>query len=112
VLSGYPSASGTFSFWVRVSDARPSSVDQLLSLIVNSSTNNPHLIITSPKWLGHGQFQFTLDTAASIKYTPQISTNLKTWIPMDSFSGSGGPLTIVADSATNTPRFYRVKIGP
>lgn len=111
VLSGYPTASGNFSFWVRVTDSRPASVDQLLSLTVFASTNNPHLLLTAPRWNGQGQFQFTLDTASGVKYTLQVSSDLKTWTSLGSFTGTGGPLTIIDDNAFANPRLYRIKIG-
>jgi hypothetical protein len=112
VLSGYPTASGTYSFWVRAADMTPSRQDQLLSLTVIASTNNPHLLLTAPKWDGSSSFQFTLDTAMGVNYTVQVSTNLKNWAPVSTLDGSGGPFTFVDRTAVIGPRFYRVMITP
>jgi hypothetical protein len=111
-LSGKPTASGTSYFWVRVTDTTPQTLDQLFSVTIIGSTNNPGVVITSPKHLTNG-FQFTINAAAGVNYTVQTSSDLKAWTSTDTISGSGGPITIT-DLATGSanPRFYRVKVGP
>ena len=74
---------------------------------------NQALVLTGPKWLGNGQFQFTINTLAGVNYTIQTSTNFTNWISVLEFDGSGGPVMIVDPNGATSPyRFYRVKVGP
>jgi hypothetical protein len=65
-------------------------------------------VLTAPRGLGNGQFQFSFNTLAGTNYTIQYSTTLTNWIPLLAFRGSGGPETITDPNATNRSRFYRV----
>jgi hypothetical protein len=110
-ISGTPVNAGTSSFIARVTDATLATADQVLSLTVASSTNNPVIVLNSVQYK-NGQFQFTFNTAPGTSYTLQVSTNLLTWASVSTFNGSGGPLTVSDLTAGSSPRFYRLKIGP
>ncbi len=104
---------GTNYFWVRVTDSLAASVDQLLSLTLQGAVNQQGVFIGQPKWLGHGEFSYNFNTVAGVSYTVMVSADLKTWTPVASFTGSGGPLNIVDYTAgASGTRYYRVKSGP
>ncbi len=112
------------------SDPQAPSTNIITTVVTNTDafdTLNPHLsatnsftvivnqalVLTGPKWLGNGQFQFTINTLAGVNYTIQTSTNFTNWISVLEFDGSGGPVMIVDPNGATSPyRFYRVKVGP
>ena len=57
------------------------------------------------------QFRFNLSTTTDdALYTIETSTNLVDWVPLLTFTGTGGPITITDNSAgTNPYQFYRVR---
>jgi hypothetical protein len=67
--------------------------------------------LTSPRWNGPGQFQFTF-TVTGLIYTVQYSSNLVTWFSWVTLDGTGGPLTLIDPGAINHARFYRVQVAP
>jgi hypothetical protein len=112
LLSGTLTTSGAFNFTVEVADSLGGIYDQPLSLTINASVPSA-VILTAPTWLGSGEFIFTFNSRASVDYTIQASIDLETWIPVLTFSGADGPVTIIDPNATGTgQRFYRVKIEP
>jgi len=99
--NSYPGAVGAVSFKTRSSFA------------LRTAQSNPGLLLTGPRWLGNGEFQYTFNTAAGVNYTLQVSADLKNWVPIVTLDGSGGPLTVTdPNTAGNRQRFYRVKAGP
>jgi hypothetical protein len=65
-------------------------------------------VLTSPRWLGNGQFRFSFNTMAGTNYTFQYSTTLTNWLSLLTFRASGGLETLTDPNATNRSRFYRV----
>jgi predicted ribonuclease YlaK len=112
VISGTPVNSGTNRFIVRVTDAASATANQLLTLVVNASTNQQVIVLNQATQLANGQFQFTFNTASGVSYIIQYSTNLTDWTSVSILSGFGGPLTVSDLTATDKQRFYRVKAGP
>jgi hypothetical protein len=114
VISGTPGLSGTnFEFIVQVTDASTNSAQQLLSLTIVGSSNVPAIVLTAPKLLGDGQFEFIFNTVSGGNYTIQYCTTLGDWIDLMTLGGSGAPLTIIdPNPAGSGERFYRVKTGP
>jgi hypothetical protein len=75
--------------------------------------NGPGL--ASPGILSKGQFQFLLNGAAGQNYTIQMSTNLGStnWTSLYVTNcASSGSFYVTDGNATNSARFYRVKVGP
>jgi hypothetical protein len=114
VISGTPLVSGGFWFVVRVTDSVLATNDCLLGMAINNVTNYPTAIITAPKRLSNGQFQFSFNTAEGTNYTILYATNLSgTWIPALTIVGPGTPITVIDPNATaGGTRFYRLKMGP
>ena len=110
VISGIPATNGLFNFIVQVSDAKLSSADQSLGLLINPK---PSLSATAK--ISGTQFQFLLNGAANQNYTLQISTNLSStnWTSLfTTNSATSDSFRITDPNATNQQRFYRVLIGP
>ncbi|HUA39200.1 MAG TPA: putative Ig domain-containing protein [Candidatus Sulfopaludibacter sp.] len=110
VISGAPVSAGTSYFIAQVTDSTTATANQLLSLTVMASTNNPVVALNSTQFK-NGQFQFTFNSAPATIYTLQVSTNLVNWASVSTITGSGGPLTVSDLTAGSSPRFYRVKVG-
>ena len=84
------------------------SATNSFTVIVNNA-----LILTKPRWLGNGEFQFSFNTSPGVRYTILYSTNLTNWIPVLAFDGPGGEVDIIDPNAGASPRrFYRVRAGP
>jgi hypothetical protein len=113
IISGTPSSNGVYYFYVRATDVLSNTVDQALSLTVNTGTVGPSVLLTGPKRFANGQFQFTFNSISGTNYTVLFSAELTNWTTLRSLVGAGG-LTNILDStaAAANRRFYRVKIGP
>jgi hypothetical protein len=110
-INGTPTTSGTFNFTVRVTDISPTNVDQALSITINPAPGS-QTVIENPQMLADGQFQFSFNTFTGTNYTVLYSTNLTSWIPVLTFRGPGGMMTIIDPNATHPVQFYRIRIGP
>jgi hypothetical protein len=111
VLSGTPSVSGTYNFWIGVFDNAQSQnvVTQMLSLTIRVNSGPTLGLVSRPS---ASQLQFQINGSAGQNYTIQTSTNLINWgqvrvtnAPSDSFS-------VLLNNATNNPAFYRILVGP
>jgi hypothetical protein len=112
VISGYNPAFPNYTWSPGLGDTAFADGQAVRQNFIGTVTNQG-LLLTAPAWLGSGEFQFTFDTASNVNYTIQYSTTLKNWIPVLTFDGDGGPLTIIDPNASGSSRrFYRVKIGP
>ena len=110
-LSGIACAAGTSCFIVNVTDALNATTTQVIAITVNPSSLPLVVSITGPSVLANGQFQFTVPAAAGTNYTVLFSTDLVTWTPILTFTGSGTPETIIDPSAPGSHRrFYRVRV--
>ncbi|MCS7337981.1 MAG: putative Ig domain-containing protein [Verrucomicrobiae bacterium] len=107
-IFGTPTTNGTFNFTVRVTDSLLNYTTKAFTITV---APRPGLapVIESPRRLPTGEFQFQFNTLSGATYTLLYSTNLVHWMPIITFRGSGGPITII-DPNTGAPvRFYRVR---
>ncbi len=68
-------------------------------------------LITSPHRISSSQFGFNLNGASNVNYTVQVSTNPAStnWTSLFSLQLTNSVFPIVDTTATNSPRFYRVK---
>ena len=73
----------------------------------------PPPTISSPARLG-GQFHMTVNGSAGQNYTIQLSTNLGStnWISLLITNSAASSFLFTDPNATNSPRFYRVLVGP
>jgi hypothetical protein len=112
ILSGYPTATGTFSFSIQANDpySPMDYASQSFSLII---ATNLSPLLTGPARLANGQFQFSFYAAAGQSYTIQYSTTLTDWTNLVTLQGSGGPMSFSPSTlvGTDSRRFYRVKAG-
>ena len=110
IISGTPTGSGTYYFYVRAIDSTAATADHLLSLTI---TNKPVITLTGATRLTNGEFQFKFNTSAGATYAIQSSSNLLNWSLLLDLSGSGVPLTVMDPGATtNRRQFYRVEVLP
>ena len=67
------------------------------------------LLLTAPKLMAGGQFQFGFDTASGLDYSVEYSTDLTHWFPLVTLGGIGLPLTLIDPNTAGSPeRFYRI----
>jgi hypothetical protein len=111
VLSGIPNAAGTYNFWVGVFDnAQPQNiVTQMLSLTIGANSGPMLGLATKPS---ASPFQFRINGTAGQNYTIQTSTNLMNWGLVRVTNAPSDSFTVLVNSATNNPAFYRVLVGP
>jgi len=110
-IDGTPTTNGTFNFTVRVTDSSPTNVQKALSITVNSAPSQEP-VIEEPQRTVDGQFQFSFNTFAGTNYTLLYSTTLTNWLPILTFRGPGGVMTIIDPNTTDPVRFYRIRVGP
>jgi uncharacterized GH25 family protein len=98
-LSAYPGAAGL------------TMVAAMTSFPLTSSSGAPRL--DQAVRLSNTQFRFQLSGAASQTYTVQVLTNLAStnWSTLMTTNLSANSAFIQDNQATNTQRFYRVKVG-
>jgi uncharacterized repeat protein (TIGR03803 family) len=107
-----------------VSNAFPANQGLYVVVVTNlygSVTSAPAMLTVSPLPLSapqsaaNGQFQFSFDTVTGVNYTVQYSASLSQadWIPLLTFEGYGGPITVIdPNAAGSSQRFYRVALSP
>lgn len=111
-ISGVPSASGTNSFIVRLTDNNSTSVTRTFTLITGPNTR-PSL--GSAVKSSGAQFEFLLNGASGQNYTLQLSTNLSSgnWISLFTTNNpTTGSFPVTDPNATNQQGFYRILVGP
>ena len=74
----------------------------------------PAPTISSPARLPGGQFHMTVNGSAGQNYTIQLSTNLGStnWTSLLVTNSATSSFLFTDPNATNSPRFYRVLVGP
>ena len=110
-LSGTPLSAGTFNFMVGVRDWAGSMAGASLAITISLPPMQPP-VIQPPQRTADGRFQFSFSTVAGRSYTVLQSTTLTNWVPLLSFQGTGGPVTLVDWGTPNSKRFYRVSVSP
>jgi len=107
-IVGTPLTNGTFNFTVGVVDSAFSSAWTGLSITVAL----PPLqvpVLSAPERTPEGYLQLRFNTVAGATYTLLASTNLVNWVPVITFTGSGGPVTINDPTTSGPVRFYRIR---
>jgi hypothetical protein len=107
LIAGVPSAGGTNSFIVRVTDATTVSVTRSLTLVVTARPS-----ITSPIRFSASQFRLTVNCMAGQNYTIQRSDNLASWSTLLITNSPTSSFVVSDATATNATQFYRVLVGP
>ncbi|MFM2294336.1 MAG: hypothetical protein RLZZ350_749, partial [Verrucomicrobiota bacterium] len=113
-ISGTSTNSGTFYFFVRVTDALSTTADGFFSVYIPPPLQATAITLTALNRIGN-QFQMRLAGATGQNYTIQTSTNLSStnWISLFVTNSTLTNSFIVTDSAaTNKQRSYRVLVGP
>lgn len=72
--------------------------------------NNP-VLLTKPKKLSNGAFEFSFDTATGANYAVEYSTDLARWLPLVTLGGTGGLVNLIDPNAGSPQRFYRVVLS-
>jgi hypothetical protein len=67
--------------------------------------------LAAPRFLGRGEFEFTLYGEDGVRYVIESSTNLRVWRPLTNAMCVNGVAT-VRDSAGSAQRFYRAVLVP
>lgn len=109
IISGKPATNGVFSFIVRVTDVNSLTTTRPLTLTVN-----PQPVLGAASWQTN-QFKMLLTGATNQNYTLQTATNLvsPSWISLFvTNSATTNSFMVIDPHATNSPRFYRILIGP
>jgi hypothetical protein len=107
LIAGVPSAGGTNSFIVRVTDATTASVTRSFTLVVTARPS-----ISSPIRLSASQFRLTVNCVAGQNYTIQRSANLASWSTVLVTNSPASSFVVTDTTATDAARFYRVLVGP
>ena len=109
LISGTPTNSKVGSFKVEVNDQASDATNKVFSITVN-----PKPVLYALNWLTN-QFRMLLTGASNQNYTVQSSPNLDlaNWTSLYVTNNAVTNSFIILDSsATNTPRFYRIMVGP
>lgn len=72
------------------------------------------LALTAPQSAANGQFQFSFSTATGVNYTVQCCTSLSQakWMPLLTFEGNGGPITVIDPNAAESSQcYYRIVLS-
>jgi hypothetical protein len=111
LLSGTPSAAGTYTFEVGVFDSgQPQNLlTRMISLTIQGSSRPTLGFASKPS---ANQFQFQINGIAGQKYTIETSTNLNNWGIVQVTNAPSDSFIILLNGATNNPAFYRVLVGP
>ena len=109
-INGIPTATGTFFFVVRVTDALGHFLDQGLGVNVIGIAPRPTL--TPLGFSGGGHFQFAIATVPGQNYTVQFSADLAHWSGLFTTNAPGTSVLVTDSGAIGTARFYRVLVGP
>lgn len=80
-----------------------STPNAVLSLAVRPDMSN---------WLSSSTLNLKFSTEVGVSYCVDYKTNLDdpTWIPISTNVGTGGPLTVTADTTAPASRFFRVRV--
>jgi hypothetical protein len=109
LISGNPTAAGTFNFLVQISDANATTKTKPLGITIN-----PKPVLTALSWRTN-RFQMQLTGVTNQNYTLQFATNLSVsnWFSLFSTNNQSTNSFLIADpNATNKQRFYRLLLGP
>jgi hypothetical protein len=112
LISGTPTAGGTYYFQVQTDDAYSTTTNKVFSIAVTATIPRP--TISSLARLG-GQFQMLLNGVSNQNYTLEMSTNLGTssWVTLYITNNPAANSFLLTDpNATNKQRFYRILVGP
>jgi hypothetical protein len=104
VVTGTPTANGTFNFTVKVTDALSAIATQALALTVI-----PPVILSAPRVAaGRTNFTFLLSGPAGSNYVLQVSTNLFNWSSVSTSTiPVSGSITLTNAISGYNRRFYR-----
>jgi uncharacterized repeat protein (TIGR03803 family) len=87
--------------------------------VYGSATSRPAtltvvpIVLLGPMATASGGFEFGFDTASNVIYTIQYSITLRDWVPIATFRGYGGVITVIDASISDSgQRFYRVLASP
>jgi hypothetical protein len=111
VISGVPTQMGTYFFDVEVTDTLNAIDTASFSLLI---TNGPAdaLILSSPAISSAGNFLFQAQAQVGVNYTVELSTDLKTWSPVQVTNAPDPSFLVVVSRGTNATGYYRLRIGP
>ncbi|MGO8677346.1 MAG: lamin tail domain-containing protein [Limisphaerales bacterium] len=107
VLSGTPTAAGTFSFTVQLTDGMGAVVSKTVTIQIV----NPVPTIASVGCVG-GTFRLQIRGEAGVAYTVECSSNLVDWKSVFTTNSAVMPFEWTAGTATNSAMFYRVLPEP
>ena len=71
----------------------------------------PQPLLSAPRPLPGGGFEFALSAYTNRIYRVEYSTNAQTWATLEAITHSNDPRTI-SDTAPDPSRIYRVRLGP
>jgi hypothetical protein len=109
VVSGTPTAGGSFGFIANLRDANYASVSRAVSLQIQAATVRPAL--SAAGRLGASQFQFTVTGTAGQTYSIDTTPDFKQWTTVLVTNAPANSFPIQMDRSTNRATFYRVKVG-
>ena len=109
-LSGIPTAAGTFSFTVRVTDMNQQFIERAVTLQVQPSLGFPRVEPVLP--MPPGQFRVRVSGQAGQSYTLQYSTTLSSWADVTTVTAPSDTFEMADPGATDGWRIYRVRRNP
>ncbi|MEO7298211.1 MAG: Calx-beta domain-containing protein [Verrucomicrobiota bacterium] len=88
-------------------------IDQLTYSSAIGNYSAQPLLLSSPQWLGNGQFQFAISGSVGQSYIVQAATNLLNWLPLQTNLLTNGVTTFTDTQAINfNSRTYRLQRTP
>jgi Immunoglobulin I-set domain/BNR/Asp-box repeat len=104
LANAFPKDAGAYSVAVSNLYGNVTSVPAVLTVLPFS--------LSEARLVDGGGFQFNLDSATNVSYSIEHSATLRDWMPLTTFRGVGGRITIIDPAMVETQRFYRVVLLP
>ncbi|MEO7298212.1 MAG: Calx-beta domain-containing protein [Verrucomicrobiota bacterium] len=88
-------------------------IDQMTYSSTIGNYSAQPLLLSSPQWLGNGQFQFGISGAVGESFILEGSTNLSQWLPLSTNTLTNGAAIYADPQSSNfVNRLYRAKKSP
>ncbi len=106
-ITGIPDVQATANFTAQVYDSAGGATTRTLTI---TASGQPMLDL--PAHGGPQQFTFRITGVSNQSYTVQFATKLTNWVDLLTTNAPAAVFSITDPQATNTSRFYKLKVNP